>query len=214
MIAAPLRLAFACFGVFCAFTASKAFSLDSDRELAKCAVVKSSVDRLACYDDLAKMRDGSAPGSRTERVGNWNVTTETSKIDDSTNVFMRLVSENTFSDRYGNQRAGDIYIVCREHRTDLYIILGGMFLADSGGFGQVTVRIDRNKARVLYFSASTDHQALGLWRGAGVGFIKQMMNGKRVLFEVTPFNESAVTVEFEIDGLDNAIKPLRKACGW
>jgi len=64
------------------------------------------------------------------------------------------------------------------------------------------------------FTESTDHKALGLSGASSIAFIKEMFGAQRLFIRATPFNESAVTGEFNISGLDDAIKPLRKACGW
>jgi hypothetical protein len=44
-----------------------------------------------------------------------------------------------------------------------------------------------------------------------VGLLKEMISGTSLLLRVTPFSESAVTLECTISGLDEAIKPLRKS---
>jgi type VI secretion system protein VasI len=187
---------------------------ETDRGLAKCAAIESSVSRLACYDDLARQRDVAAPATTTVTKGKWHVTTETSKIDDSTNVYLILESNGEFAGKFGSSQKATLYIACRENKTDLYVVLGDHFLASSGGFGTVTYRIDKRAAKERQFVESTDNSALGLWNGVGVSIIKELLSGASLLIRVTPFNESSITVEFTIAGLEEAIKPLRKACGW
>jgi len=84
-----------------------------------------------------------------------------------------------------------------------------------GGYGTVEYRVDDKNAGKREFEASTDNSALGLWSGRkSIPFIKSMLAGKEMIFRFTPFGSSPVTARFEIDGLDEAIKPLRKECGW
>ena len=187
---------------------------EPDRELAKCAAIESSVARLSCYDNLAKQRDVAAPATATVTKGKWRVTSETSKIDDSTNVYLTLESDTEFEGKYGSSQKATLYLVCRENKTNFYIVLGDHFLASSGGFGSVTYRIDRKPAKERRFEESTDNSALGLWNGAGVPLIKELLGGASLLVRVTPFSESAITAEFSIAGLEEAIKPLREACRW
>jgi type VI secretion system protein VasI len=57
--------------------------------------------------------------------------------------------------------------------------------------------------------------ALGLWNGnAAIPFIKKMMEHEKMVIRATPFSDSAVTAEYRISGLEEAIKPLRDACKW
>jgi type VI secretion system protein VasI len=80
---------------------------------------------------------------------------------------------------------------------------------------EVTYRLDDKPAKRKWFGESTDHKALGLWGGGNaIPFLKEIMAGQKLLVRATPWSDNAVTGEFSIIGLDEAIKPLRKACGW
>lgn len=195
----------------CAGTESNA---DTDREMATCAAIQSSVERLACFDSLAKKRDVADPKVDVVTNGDWQVKTETSKIDDTTNVMMLLESANSFQSRMSGSQNATLYIACREGSTDFAIHMGGEFLSSTGGFGEVTYRIDKDKAKKVSFVESTDNKALGLWQGRGIKFIKEIMSAGTLLLQVTPFRESAITLEFNVAGLAEAVKPLRQACKW
>ncbi len=205
-----ISIAMACFAIPVPGEASS----EIDRDMAACAAVENSVDRLSCYDALATKRDVAAPKVDTERQGDWKVTSETSKIDDSTNVFLTVDSDNSFPDRLSREKRATFYVVCREKSTDMFVYMGGMFLSDISGFGEVTYRVDKNKAKKINLTVSTNNEALGLWRGSAVRFLKEVMNGRKLLLEVTPYNESSIAAEFNIAGMPEAIKPLRKACSW
>ena len=187
---------------------------ETDREIATCAAIQGSVERLACFDTLAKNRDVAGPKVNVVTKGEWQVRTETSKIDDSTNVIMVLESANSFKSNMSRTKNGAIYIVCREGSTDFGIHMAGEFLSDTGEFGVVTYRLDKDKAKQRSFSESTDNKALGLWQGSGIKFIKELMGASSLILQVTPFRDSAITLEFNIAGLSEAIKPLRQACKW
>src|SRR5262245_22935382 len=49
---------------------------------------------------------------------------------------------------------------------------------------------------------------------SSISFLKDLLGGKMLFIQATPFNESPVSAEFNIEGLADAIKPLRAACGW
>lgn len=144
----------------------------------------------------------------------WIVSQEKSKIDDSTNVYLQLSSKEPIANQLREMRNVELFIMCREGKTDLYFVFGGYFMANIEGYGTVTYRIDVRPAATKQFTESTDHKALGLWHGQGVPLIKEMFNSSTLFVRATPYNESSVTAEFNISGLKEAIKPLRAACGW
>jgi type VI secretion system protein VasI len=197
---------FICF--FAASSLSLAPSVLHAQDAAACASKKIDAERLECYDLAFKKNVHVSAESK------WNVRVETSKIDDSKTVFLDVDSAETLRNQYGQMSRANLTIACREGVTDIWIQMGGYFLASTGGFGEVTVRIDKRPAKKLHFLESTDHKALGLWRSSGIPFIREMLNGNSMFVRITPFSESAVTAEFPIVGLSEAIKPLATACKW
>lgn len=180
-----------------------AFSAD------ECTSISDNQKRLACYDMKYK------PVETTERAGKWRVSKEVSKIDDSQSVYLQVSSNEKIIKRSGGSDTATLIISCRERKTSLIIILAGEFLADVGGFGDVTYRIDNQKAKTQSFRASTDHEALGLWSGGeSTPLIKALFDHDVMIVRATPYNQSPETLTFPISGLKAAIDPLRKACGW
>jgi type VI secretion system protein VasI len=56
---------------------------------------------------------------------------------------------------------------------------------------------------------------MGLWSGGqAIPLIKQMFGRKNFLVQATPFNESPLTLDFDIIGVEEAVKGLRTACDW
>lgn len=144
----------------------------------------------------------------------WTVQEDKSKIDDSSNVFASITSKNVLSGRYGSKGPARITFACREGKTNMWITFGGHFMSDYQ-FGMVTYRVDKHPAKKRHMNESTDHQALGLWNaGSAIPFAKELYGGEHLFIEATPHSESAVTAEFDIAGLEQAIQPLAKACKW
>lgn len=144
----------------------------------------------------------------------WDVWSETSSIDDSRNVYASSEAERQVADKFGRRYTVTAHVDCREKSTHVYFVYGGLMMADSAGWGHVTVRLDKQKARRLQLTQSTDYRALGLWQGAGVKLLKSMAGGKSLLVIATPYNESSVEAVFSLAGFDAAIAQVRKACGW
>ena len=63
------------------------------------------------------------PVSANIPSGKWNYRTEVSKIDDSTNAYLSLQSEQPIEGRFGKAGFMTFSILCREHKTDLFFTL-------------------------------------------------------------------------------------------
>jgi type VI secretion system protein VasI len=88
-------------------------------------------------------------------------------------------------------------------------------MSDRAGGGTVTYRVDRLPPRTQPFSVSNDNKSLGLWGAtSAIPFIKSLFGAERLLLRATPFRESDLNLEFNVSGLEEAIKPLRTACKW
>ena len=180
----------------------------------QCAKENDDSKRLLCYDLIFKksVETISTPSSDT---GEWKVEKEISKIDDSQNVFLQLYSTDTFQERYKQSARVSLNLQCRENTTFAYFVFGGAFMSDHNGGGNVTMRIDKNKAITRSLRQSSDHRALGYWRGGtSIPFIKSLLDGKQLLLRFAPYNESHFTVTFPISGLREAVKPVADACNW
>lgn len=145
----------------------------------------------------------------------WHVSESASPIDDSLTVALSVSSSEPLTGRYGRKRDANLIIRCKENTTSLFMRFGGHFMTDNGQYGRVTLRIDDNKSFTSNMSRSTDHEALGLWRGGqSIPLVKRLLDAETLTVRATPYNESAVTVIFPIDGLADEIVPLREACHW
>jgi type VI secretion system protein VasI len=177
-----------------------------------CAKIANSDQRLECYDLVFRKTtvSGNSVGN-----GKWNVREDVSKIDDTKNVFLTLVSEDKHSSRYGEPKNSYLVIACRENTTSMYVTFADEFMSDNAGGGVVTYRIDKDAAAKKSFSESNDNSALGLWNGqSAIPFIKKIMGSETLLLRAVPFNESAVTATFDTRGLEEAATSLREACNW
>ncbi|MGH6824253.1 type VI secretion system-associated protein TagO [Methyloceanibacter sp.] len=189
---------------------------DMQQQLRECSRIEDSVKRVACFDALAA-DNAPAPPVNTilSGTGQWKMTTDVSKIDDSTNVFLSLDSTEPIVGRFGEKGPMEFYIACRENKTDLFFRFAGEFMSSLEGGGKITYRIDKRQAQTKEFDESNNHEGLGLWGGGNaIPFLRSLVGGERLFIRATPYNESPVNGEFVIAGLENALKPLSQACGW
>lgn len=178
-----------------------------------CAKENDAAKRLLCYDGIFRNEVKNEPP--TEGTGKWRLQSDTSKLEDTTDHYVFLSSDDTFSGRFGGQKKAEFLMRCMENKTSAYFTFGDQFLADIQGYGKITYRLDSDKPITKSFNVSTDNKALGLWNGASsVPFLKSLSNRKQLVVRMTPYNESAITVTFDIRGFDEAVKPIRTACKW
>lgn len=175
----------------------------------ECAAIQSPDDRLNCYDQAFKTT------STPDAPGKWQVKIDTSKLDDTTTVIMVVESEEMVPGRFGGGEHGALIFRCQESTTSAYTIWAGQFMSDHQGGGRVDYRIDDKPAQHKEMVSSTDNKALGLWSGgASIPFIKSLFGASSVYMRATPFNESPKEMTFNVKGLEEAVTPLREACGW
>jgi len=203
----------------CTLGSGAAFA-SPETDIRACSAESDSVKRLACFDDVAQQLNGKADEVVRNALGNpatptnWIQQIDQSKIDESVGVMLATRALSSFAAKF-KTHTPLLVLRCLESTTSLYIDFDGAFVADTGGFGDVTVRMDKAKATTLSMAASTDNTALGLWRGTrSIPVIKQMLGRERMVVRAVPYSESPATFEFDISGLDKAIEPLQKACKW
>lgn len=181
-----------------------------------CLKIEPDLDRLACYDQAA----GRTPKTLTVAPKGadfpWETKLATSKLTDSQTVYLSVKSEEEVGCRFRPASKIIVMIRCMEKATSIFFATGcHMASSEYNDYGHVTYRLDTQKAGVAKMAASTDNRALGHWSGGGaIPLIKQIMGRSRLVVRMTPYGESPFTATFNVAGLDEAIKPLRKACQW
>lgn len=179
-----------------------------------CIRIENDLDRLACYDKAA----GRTP--KSERVAAaspaWAIRKETSKLTDRTNVYMAVESEETIDCGWNRGKKIRLIVRCRENTTALIFHTGcHMTSSRYNDYGDIILRIDREKAQTVRGNESTNNRSLGLWNGgSSIPIIKQMFGKEQMIVRMTPYGENPFTATFQIAGLEKAISPLRQACSW
>ncbi|HCE2406273.1 type VI secretion system-associated protein TagO [Vibrio parahaemolyticus] len=194
--------------ILCVVASCNALAKVDNREIAKCATIKGDLQRLECYDGIARknglMREQEQPLSTTGN-GKWNVRSTINPVDDSKTVTLSLFSDS------GQGKWGDrVYLIirCKSDTTDLYINWNDYL----GSEAHVLTRIGSAKASTAYWLLSTDKKAT--FKNKPISFIKKMMESNKMVAQVTPYNENPVTAVFDTTGLKSAIAPLRATCHW
>lgn len=69
------------------------------------------------------------------------------------------------------------------------------------------------EAKTQRWSTLTDHKAT-FAPGSPVELIKRMAVAERLVLQTTPYAENPITAVFTLKGIDVAMAPLAKGCGW
>ena len=172
-----------------------------------CSKNKDDAERLACFDSIYKT-DNDAKHDDSKK--NWHLVE-----DDSVSYILIAISDEKVDETEGLGGYGSIGIACSKNTTRILFQAGSQYLSDTGNYSRVSYRLDKEKSDTISMDVSEDGDALGLWSGAvSIPLIKKMFSHEKMVVEITPYRETAVTMEFNIAGLEEEIKPLRQACNW
>ncbi|MBL1320112.1 MAG: TonB C-terminal domain-containing protein [Methylophaga sp.] len=184
----------------------------SDKQVSECAIHKDPLSRLDCLDQLIAekgLSGGVKSSVKTEGKGKWLVRTDVSPIDDSTNVYAELMSENIVGSGYRAQKAS-LVLRCSENVTNVYVRWNDYLGLKSTS---VLQRLDKEKATNHRWTLSSDNTATFV-SGGYIRYIKKLLGHKKLLLQLTPYNDNPVMAVFDLTGIDEAIKPIKKACHW
>lgn len=190
-------------------------SLDAPSVSSPIDLVEPRVPPLPIPRETPAPTETVPPPASPRDTGRWQVKEDVSAFDDSKSVFMSVNSTTMITGQFGPSGPATLQVRCMENSTSVFIWMNDNFLADIQGYGRVEFRIDDRSADAVSMEVSTDNKALGLWSGGrAIPFIQSLFGGETIVFRVTPFNESPIEFSVPIGGLEQAIQPLREACGW
>lgn len=178
------------------------------KELAKCAVINNQLQRLSCYDDLAK-KYGQAPASVNTTSGfkgRWRTSTDTDPLTDKS-VQHASVEAHEGRGRYGD--ALTLHIRCRNGKTEAYVDWSTFLGSD---YITVTSRIDKLQAEKSTWSLSTDKKAS--FMPQAVTTLKKFIGASSYVVNLTPYSENPITAVFDVSASEEAFKDIRRDCKW
>lgn len=173
-----------------------------------CRAIKDNAERLACYDR-------PAPEAAAPKTGEWYASERVSDLDRKKILFISLNATKSGIARYSSKTVfARLIIACGEGKTILHID----FKSDVAyGLKPVSVqyRVGSNKPQVADWSASQDHEAYGPFSGPStIPLIKQMLDADEFYVRGSDSVIGTSDALFKIEGIAEAIKPIRAACKW
>lgn len=193
----------------CIVAYGEVYAADIKKDIAKCSKITGQLERLECFDALARSQGADKPKDITPVIngkGKWDVSVKSNPIDDTKTVTLALMSDKARS-KWGNPVG--LIIRCMSNKTDFLIVWQDYL----GSEATVLTRIGQEPAVTAKWSLSTDSKAT-FYPDNPIPYINKMMASESFVAQVTPYNESPITATFDIRGLENAIKPVRETCKW
>jgi type VI secretion system protein VasI len=222
----PLRL-LACLAVLLPAASGGAQAPDPvHQRLADCAAVTSLLDRLRCFDQMARdsreKRDlqpaappaaagpGPAPAEGTSR---WRRSER--RNDDGKVVSMKLEADGE-TDIAGSARRGRpvLSISCSEDGMQIWVDAPA---PRPNQQSLVNLQMGREKALTQRWAYTADGRFLGLWK-EGDETARRMLGQPRLRLSFgsadRPPADASPGYRFDLQGYETAVAPLRQLCVW
>ena len=146
--------------------------------------------------------------------GRWVVGESKSAADDTRTVQLSLEADSAIHGWPAKERTPALILRCAEKKTEAFVFTGFRPNVESGNLEGATVliRLDKDPAKSYRTNQSTDGESLFL--PGSTAFIRTLAKHEKMLFRFTPFNSDPQETTFDLRGLEKALAPLKKACGW
>ena len=158
------------------------------------AALKEATDKLEAD---TKAQDTEKGITSRKLIKKWVVIQGTRKMDGT--KFAQVISATTGKP--------ELVIRCEGKKTDLFISTDTV--VDDHN---VRLKLDEAKPLTQQWDRSDDYEAL--FSRQPVALAKQFVVAKVLMFEYKPYREGPKVVEFQLDGLKDALSEASSVCTW
>ena len=142
----------------------------------------------------------------------WKVERSRDKQRGTPIIVVSRQSDDTWEMADGSQVRGEIVLRCSENTTAAVFFFRA---AVDPFFTPIFYRIDDKPVAASTWLSGDDEGAVGLFSGASaIPFIKGLFGAKTLAIQAAPPDAPHTTFTFPLQGLDEAITPLRETCEW
>ena len=184
---------------------------DLKSSLRSCAELQDSQTRLECFDRLAasagKPEASSNASDRPEAGGQWNLTRETSPIDDTQVVYFSLAATQTTPAAPGRTDP-TLFIRCKAGKIESFLNWGVPVATRDI---DVTTRFDDDEAETKKWTLSTDFTSTFV-KGSQAAFVAKLRAHHRFVARLLPLHHDETTAIFDLSGLNGRIDEVFGAC--
>jgi hypothetical protein len=157
---------------------------------AACGAIANDAERLACYDRLFR-------GASVAEDG-LSVTFE---------------SEQQIPARPSGRGRAQFTVSCDAGVLSARFSFAGQLLSATGDFAPVTFQLDQQSARTRTLNASPDNTAVGFWNTADTeAFLATLDGASALAVRITPTSFRSLSIRFRLEGVLDALAPIRAAC--
>jgi type VI secretion system protein VasI len=178
-------------------------------DLAGCAAIEDGTDRLACYDELAGRNP--ADSKLTPTTGKWVTTKMISNLNGRPSVSIMLPAENLPNDGasiYGKSR---LIVSCDDRQTNAYVAPQRLMSLSNDGL-DVLFRVDDGPEKREIWQVSGDGRKI--YQPRPIPWIKALMAAAKLDVKIIIYGRDNLPFTFDVRGLELAVDPVRKLCGW
>jgi hypothetical protein len=193
------------------FAGAEALKEIDAKKMLTCAAKSNSLERLACFDDLAKTA-GPIQEQQSDTVGRWTIETNVSKFDDTKSVLLSLTANEKINGWLGKSHLPQLNIRCRERKAEAYIDFGMSPATEPELYDGATLQFRIDKQPLFKAIATKSADGNTLFLKDPTSFIKRLLKAEHLLVRFIPYTSSAQETTFSIAGLEKVIAPLTEAC--
>jgi hypothetical protein len=114
-------------------------------------------------------------------------------------------------DRHGT-RAAHLVITCSDGRTNVFV--SADYLVFGGDVVRVEYSIDQGPVQRTFWDVCAGDLCAGLWNGAGIPFVRTLLDAAALRMRLTRAFGESITVVFDVQGAREALGEVRRQCGW
>ena len=137
---------------------------------------------------------------QSQTIGGWVVNTETDKKGRITSTMALRKAEE------GNRFFG---IQCARKKTAIFVT----FDAFVGSTPSIEYRMGEQAPVTKTWNSSSDGKS-AFYPGKEIEFIELLLPHPTLSTRVVPRGTGPLVTDFNLDGMAEALKPVREACGW
>ena len=188
-----------------------------------CSKIKTDAERLACFDNTSKQNEPSvsADAKGNKQKSKWHFFTSRDEWDDSVLYSNVLVTDEPIDTKESDSRYGQIIITCINSSMKVFLSAKKYstgtqdLLKSHGDYEFVRYRIDKEQAKTIEMKLIDTRRALYIGSSEeSIPFIKEMFGHDKMLVQIQDYEGKPLTMRFSINGLEEAIKPVRQKCNW
>ncbi len=154
----------------------------------------------------------AAFASPSQGQSGWTKEEKSSQVDGSKTILVHRDANQPITTLFGRTATPFFVVACHRGESRAYINWGTTL---DGLYGQtVSFRVDDEKPRSNWWNVSTDFSALGYWGPGAINFVRQLIGARKIYVRAAKNRGGDAETSFDLDGLEEAIRPIADACKW